>query len=76
MNSAFILVVADLTCEFLEIAIQQVLYHRGLYPKEIFQLFKKYHVAIHMSIYPELTNYVSEILKLLKPLIKQVVTSL
>ena len=73
-NNKYILfsVTADITSEFLEIAIQQVLYHRGLYPKEIFRNFKKYHVSIYISAFPDLLDYIVNILEPLKPLIKQV----
>ena len=53
-------------------AFQQILFHRGIYPKEIFNAYKKYHVTVHMSIFPELTQYLLNIIKELKPLINKV----
>ena len=61
-----------MTCEFLEVAMQQILYHRGIYPKEIFQCRKKYHVPVQMCMYPDLTEYIAVVLNGLKSQIAKV----
>lgn len=42
------LVVADILCEFLEVAIHLILYVREVYPSGIFQKRKKYNVPVQV----------------------------
>ncbi|RXM91588.1 Mitotic spindle assembly checkpoint protein MAD2B [Acipenser ruthenus] len=62
-------VVADILCEFLEVAIHLILYVREVYPSGIFQKRKKYSVPVQMSCHPELNQYIQDTLHCIKPLI-------
>ena len=42
-------VVADILCEFLEVAIHLILYVREVYPSGIFQKKKKYNVPVQVN---------------------------
>lgn len=42
-------VVADILCEFLEVAIHLILYVREVYPSGIFQKRKKYNVPVQVE---------------------------
>lgn len=42
-------VVADVLCEFLEVAVHLILYVREVYPVGIFQKRKKYNVPVQVS---------------------------
>lgn len=44
-------VVADILCEFLEVAIHLILYVREVYPSGIFQKRKKYNVPVQVCVY-------------------------
>lgn len=44
-------VVADILCEFLEVAIHLILYVREVYPSGIFQKRKKYNVPVQVDFY-------------------------
>ncbi|GCB70167.1 hypothetical protein scyTo_0005621 [Scyliorhinus torazame] len=65
-------VVADVLCEFLEVAIHMILYVREVYPIGIFQKRKKYNVPVQMSCHPELNQYIQDTLHCIKPLIEKV----
>lgn len=41
-------VVADILCEFLEVAIHLILYVREVYPSGVFQKRKKYNVPVQV----------------------------
>ena len=56
-------VVADVLCEFLEVAVHLILYVREVYPVGIFQKPKKYNVPVQMSCHPELNQYIQDTLK-------------
>uniref|UniRef100_A0A8C4YVN7 Mitotic spindle assembly checkpoint protein MAD2B n=1 Tax=Gadus morhua TaxID=8049 RepID=A0A8C4YVN7_GADMO len=64
-------VVADILCEFLEVAIHLILYVREVYPSGIFQKKKKYNVPVQMSCHPELNQYIQDTLQCVKPLIEK-----
>uniref|UniRef100_I3JHG5 Mitotic spindle assembly checkpoint protein MAD2B n=2 Tax=Oreochromis TaxID=8139 RepID=I3JHG5_ORENI len=64
-------VVADILCEFLEVAIHLILYVREVYPSGIFQKRKKYNVPVQMSCHPELNQYIQDTLHCIKPLIEK-----
>uniref|UniRef100_A0A8C1ZMY3 Mitotic spindle assembly checkpoint protein MAD2B n=1 Tax=Cyprinus carpio TaxID=7962 RepID=A0A8C1ZMY3_CYPCA len=64
-------VVADILCEFLEVAIHLILYVREIYPSGIFQKRKKYNVPVQMSCHPELNQYIQDTLHCVKPLIQK-----
>uniref|UniRef100_A0AAQ5ZCR1 Mitotic spindle assembly checkpoint protein MAD2B n=1 Tax=Amphiprion ocellaris TaxID=80972 RepID=A0AAQ5ZCR1_AMPOC len=63
--------VADILCEFLEVAIHLILYVREVYPSGIFQKRKKYNVPVQMSCHPELNQYIQDTLHCVKPLIEK-----
>uniref|UniRef100_A0A4W3HD42 Mitotic spindle assembly checkpoint protein MAD2B n=1 Tax=Callorhinchus milii TaxID=7868 RepID=A0A4W3HD42_CALMI len=64
-------VVADVLCEFLEVAVHMILYVREVYPIGIFQKRKKYNVPVQMSCHPELNQYIQDTLHCIKPLIEK-----
>ncbi|XP_064423801.1 mitotic spindle assembly checkpoint protein MAD2B isoform X1 [Latimeria chalumnae] len=64
-------VVADILCEFLEVAVHLILYVREVYPIGIFQKRKKYNVPVQMSCHPELNQYIQDTLHCIKPLIEK-----
>ncbi|KAJ3586452.1 hypothetical protein NHX12_012850 [Muraenolepis orangiensis] len=63
--------VADILCEFLEVAIHLILYVREVYPSGIFQKKRKYNVPVQMSCHPELNQYIQDTLHCVKPLIEK-----
>uniref|UniRef100_A0A2K6K6X1 Mitotic spindle assembly checkpoint protein MAD2B n=1 Tax=Rhinopithecus bieti TaxID=61621 RepID=A0A2K6K6X1_RHIBE len=58
-------VVADVLCEFLEVAVHLILYVREVYPVGIFQKRKP------MSCHPELNQYIQDTLHCVKPLLEK-----
>lgn len=64
-------VVADILCEFLEVAIHLILYVREVYPSGIFQKRRKYNVPVQMSCHPDLNQYIQDTLHCVKPLIEK-----
>lgn len=50
LNIALFPVVADILCEFLEVAIHLILYVREVYPSGIFQKRKKYNVPVQVRM--------------------------
>jgi len=61
--------VADVICEFLEVAFHLVLYNRGLYPDGIFKKRQKYNISVMMSCHPDLNSYINDVLVGVKLLI-------
>ena len=55
--------------EFLEVSINNILYHRKLYPDEIFEKKKLYGTAVNISKHPELNEYIKNVLTCVKKLI-------
>ncbi|XP_022090275.1 mitotic spindle assembly checkpoint protein MAD2B-like [Acanthaster planci] len=62
---------ADILCEFLEVAIHQILHVRSLYPSGIFDRRKKYNIPVQMSRHPELNKYITDVLEGMKPLMEK-----
>lgn len=56
--------------EFIEIYIVQVIYLRGLYPRQIFRKHKAYCLPVYCSIYPPLNNYLNGALKSIQHLLE------
>lgn len=56
--------------EFLEIYIIQVIYLRGLYPRQIFRKHKAYCLPVYCSIYPPLNDYLKGALKSIQHLLE------
>ncbi|XP_024116849.1 mitotic spindle assembly checkpoint protein MAD2B isoform X2 [Oryzias melastigma] len=63
--------VADVLCEFLEVAVHLILYVREVYPSGIFQKRKKYNIPVKMSCHPDLNQYIQDTLLCIKPLIEK-----
>eukprot|EP00794_Sanderia_malayensis_P020016 gene20016-21977_t len=61
--------VADIICEFLEVAFNVILFKRGVYPDGIFRQRQKYKIAVAMSCHPELNKYIMDILTGLKTML-------
>lgn len=59
MDACFV----DLTVEFLDVAFHNILYYASVYPESIFEARKKYSVAVHHSIHPEVNQYINLCLK-------------
>nr|XP_054769022.1 mitotic spindle assembly checkpoint protein MAD2B-like [Lytechinus pictus] len=58
---------ADILCEFLEVAVHQILYIRELYPLGIFERKQKYNVPVQLSRHPELNQYITDAVMGIKP---------
>ncbi|KAM3587012.1 hypothetical protein VKS41_002058 [Umbelopsis sp. WA50703] len=52
--------------EFLEVAIHQIIYIRGLYPKELFETRQKYNAAVQMSRHPDINRYINHVVEACK----------
>ncbi|XP_055333170.1 mitotic spindle assembly checkpoint protein MAD2B-like [Paramacrobiotus metropolitanus] len=61
--------VPELLCEFFEIAIHAILYHRELYPSGIFERKKKYEVPVWIASHPAVQEYVANCVSGIKPFI-------
>ncbi|XP_029156012.1 mitotic spindle assembly checkpoint protein MAD2B [Nylanderia fulva] len=61
----------DILLEFLEVAFNQILFCRKIYPKEIYVKRKIYGITVHVSEHPELNEYLSNILNAIRELIKE-----
>jgi hypothetical protein len=53
---------AEVLLGFLEAAIHTVLYARGVYPPELFELRRQYNVPVRMARHPALREYVASLL--------------
>ncbi|CAH1640006.1 unnamed protein product [Spodoptera littoralis] len=53
----------DITAEFLGVAFHSILYYTSVYPKNIFEMRKKYNVVVYRSIHPEVNQYIELCLK-------------
>uniref|UniRef100_A0A1B6G8G5 HORMA domain-containing protein n=1 Tax=Cuerna arida TaxID=1464854 RepID=A0A1B6G8G5_9HEMI len=56
----------EILLEFFEVCFHSILYIRKVYPPSIFTLKKKYNVPVHISLYPDLNFYISNVLKSVK----------
>lgn len=54
--------ILDVLCEFVEILIHNVLYVKKIYPEAIYETRRKYGIAVHKSIHPEVNEYIKECL--------------
>nr|CAB3263590.1 mitotic spindle assembly checkpoint protein MAD2B-like [Phallusia mammillata] len=59
-------ITADLICEFLQVAVHQILYMRSLYPKAVFVKRKKYGIPVFMSCHPQINSYIDNVIDSLK----------
>ncbi|XP_071946082.1 mitotic spindle assembly checkpoint protein MAD2B-like [Antedon mediterranea] len=62
---------ADVLCEFLEVALHQILYIRKLYPAGIFEKCCKYNIPVQMSQHPEVNKYIKDTILGIKPLLSK-----
>mmetsp|Transcript_14276 Transcript_14276/g.36839 ORF Transcript_14276/g.36839 Transcript_14276/m.36839 type:complete len:202 (+) Transcript_14276:227-832(+) len=53
--------------DFLEAAIHQILYIRGVYPDELFERRRLHGVLVMQSRHPDLNEYIMQVLKSLQP---------
>ncbi|XP_066597880.1 mitotic spindle assembly checkpoint protein MAD2B [Prorops nasuta] len=60
---------SDILLEFLEVAFNQILFFRNLYPKEIFQKKIVYGLVVFICQHPELKEYFLSVLTAIKELI-------
>ncbi|KAK9307130.1 hypothetical protein QLX08_002453 [Tetragonisca angustula] len=65
------IVATDILLEFLEVAFNQILFFRNLYPKEIFVKKKIYSICIYVSEHPELNEYIKNVLNAIRELVKE-----
>ncbi|KAI8347125.1 DNA-binding protein [Mortierella sp. GBAus27b] len=56
-------VVADVLCEFLEVAIHMILFVRGIYPPELFESTQKYGCPIKTARHPALISYIQQVVR-------------
>lgn len=61
---------ADVLTEFLEVAIHSILYTRELYPRQIFDLRKKYQIPIYVSKHPKVNDYINSCLGTVRHLLQ------
>ncbi|KAI9193719.1 DNA-binding protein [Polychytrium aggregatum] len=59
--------IVDVLCEFFEVAVHFILYHRGVYPADLFETCRKYGIAVKRSRHPDLNSYISEAVAAMKP---------
>ncbi|KAF9903838.1 MAD2 mitotic arrest deficient-like 2 [Lobosporangium transversale] len=59
-------VLSDVICEFLEVAIHLILFVRGIYPPELFESTQKYGCPIRTARHPGLTSYIQQIIRSIK----------
>ena len=69
--SFFFIVATDILLEFLEVAFNQILFFRNLYPKEIFVKKKIYSIYVYVSEHPELNEYIRNVLNAIRELVKE-----
>lgn len=62
---------SNILLEFLEVAFNHILFHRNLYPKEIFAKKKIYSTTVYISQHPELNEYLRNVLNTIKELVKE-----
>lgn len=65
------IVAIDILLEFLEVAFNQILFFRNLYPKEIFVKKKIYSICVYVSEHPELNEYIRNVLNAIRELVKE-----
>ncbi|KAI9030692.1 DNA-binding protein [Phycomyces nitens] len=61
--------IVDLLCDFLQVWIHQILYHRDIYPNDAFALRKKYNVPVRMMTHPGVNRYVADFVSSIQPLL-------
>ncbi|XP_043281290.1 mitotic spindle assembly checkpoint protein MAD2B isoform X2 [Venturia canescens] len=66
MSNQYQRVCTDLMIEFLEVAFNNILYSRKLYPSEAFTEKKIYSTASHFCQHPEVNEYLKNVLKAIK----------
>lgn len=56
----------EVLLEFLEVCFNSILFNRKVYPASIFVLKKKYSIPVHVSIFPDLNQYIFQVLSAVK----------
>ena len=49
---------SEVLLDFLNVAVHQILFHRDVYPEDVFSHAKKYGVPVRMSRHPDLNQYI------------------
>ncbi|XP_063984556.1 mitotic spindle assembly checkpoint protein MAD2B isoform X2 [Diachasmimorpha longicaudata] len=70
------IVSTDILLEYLEVAFHGILYHRKIYPAEIFSRKKIYGVGIWVSDHPEVNEYLKNILEAIREALTADITSI
>ncbi|KAH8154858.1 uncharacterized protein LAJ45_01389 [Morchella importuna] len=61
-------------CHFLEVAIHQIIYNRGIYPKELFHVTNNYNIGTHTCRHPQVIKWIRDaIMALSEELLKNCV---
>ncbi|OQV16182.1 putative Mitotic spindle assembly checkpoint protein MAD2B [Hypsibius exemplaris] len=58
---------SDLLCEFFELAIHAILYHRELYPSTFFERQSKYQIPVWVAVHPAIREYVEHCVEGIRP---------
>lgn len=59
--------IVNLTCEFLETWFHQILYQREIYPRSIFELYKKFGIPVRIAEAPQVRDYLATFVKTCYP---------
>ncbi|KAK7076252.1 MAD2 mitotic arrest deficient-like 2 [Halocaridina rubra] len=62
---------SDIVLEFLEVAINLILFTREIYPQSVFQSRKKYNCPVQMCIHPGLQAYISDCVGSIRPVLEK-----
>ncbi|XP_076033753.1 DNA polymerase zeta subunit 2 [Oratosquilla oratoria] len=62
---------SDIVAELLEVAINNILYTREIYPPAVFQRRRKYNIPVQMCIHPALSSYISDCIASIKPILEK-----
>ncbi|XP_076316992.1 DNA polymerase zeta subunit 2 [Tachypleus tridentatus] len=63
-------VAADIYSQFLEVAINIILYWRNVYPAGAFEKEKIYNIPVHIAVHPEIQSYIENSIKVIHKLIE------
>ncbi|XP_022252020.1 mitotic spindle assembly checkpoint protein MAD2B-like isoform X3 [Limulus polyphemus] len=63
-------VAADIYSEFMEVAINIILYWRNVYPAGAFEKGKIYNIPVHIAVHPEVQSYIENCIKIIHKLIE------
>lgn len=61
-------------CHFLEVAIHQIIYNRGIYPKELFHVTNNYNIGTHTCRHPQVIKWIRDAIMALSEELLKVIT--